>query len=174
LRQHHHAFAARVFRSGDAHAVVEIERTVAADRAERMHRADHHHRLVGLHPQVEKVSGLFERGGAVGDDRSGGFRLGQPLVDAFCQREQLFESMFAGTDVGDFQRAELGDRFSARADRRSVSSGVTFGPSLYSIILSRLSARLWIVPPVVKQPDLRQIGGAGIHADRHCARCALQ
>ena len=72
---HHYQYAtiSGGFISCGHYRVIQVEWTVCAHGRGRAHCADHHHRFVAFHRQVEEVSGFFHRVGTVGNDEAVGF-----------------------------------------------------------------------------------------------------
>ena len=73
VHHHQHATISGGFISCGHYRVIQVEWTVCAHGRGRAHCADHHHRFVAFHRQVEEVSGFFHRVGTVSNDEAVGF-----------------------------------------------------------------------------------------------------
>jgi hypothetical protein len=82
VEHHQHTLAYGLLASRQGHRVIQIDGTISRDRGRGPHCADDDDGLSAFHDQIEKVRGLLDGVGPVGDDNSVDIVLREQLVDS--------------------------------------------------------------------------------------------
>ncbi len=110
VEQNEHALPCRRRRRCDLDSVVEIQRTVTADRRPGTHRADHDHWLVGLHSELQEVRGFLQRAGSMCDNCARDVGARQRRIDSLHELQLQFGGHAAAADIADLRDIDLRQR----------------------------------------------------------------
>ena len=112
-RQHPQAGGIRA--GGGPHRVQQIQVGIGAERRGRPHGPGYHHRFGGFDGQVEKIGGLLQSGGAVGNDYTRHIRFfPEDLVDPPGQSQPFSRADGGAAHADQVFRPHFGDVLNLR------------------------------------------------------------